>query len=75
MLPLQGGTNDFIVKKLYEGLAAEKRSKLKVRWYTARDMLQPINAVEAVRTCHSMFIPSFSYLYKFTSLHLYLLES
>jgi len=52
MIPGQGGTNDFIVRKLYSSLPSTHKHLLKVWWYTGRDMLQPINALEVIRTCH-----------------------
>ncbi|KAL6303145.1 hypothetical protein BKA93DRAFT_789501 [Sparassis latifolia] len=52
VLPLQGGTNEEIVKKMYAELKEEEKDRLKYYWYTGRDQCKPINAHLNQRNCH-----------------------
>ncbi|PCH40494.1 phospholipase D/nuclease [Wolfiporia cocos MD-104 SS10] len=51
-LPLQGGTNEEVVRKMYAQLTEEEKERLKYHWYTARDQAKPINAHLQQRNCH-----------------------
>ena len=56
MLPLQGGTNEVVVNKMYKVLNLEnKQDNLHVYWYTAKDQKNPISAASKKRNCHGNF--------------------
>ncbi|KAJ6259597.1 hypothetical protein Dda_5235 [Drechslerella dactyloides] len=53
MLPFQNGTNEQIVCSLFEALPSEEeKERLKVYWYTAKDMRTPLHAKTKQRTSH-----------------------
>ncbi|KAK6529373.1 hypothetical protein TWF281_008549 [Arthrobotrys megalospora] len=53
LLPFQNGTNEQIVCSLFESLTSdEEKERLKVYWYTAKDMRTPIHAKAKQRTSH-----------------------
>ncbi|KAK6344384.1 hypothetical protein TWF696_008021 [Orbilia brochopaga] len=53
MLPFQNGTNEQIVCSLFEALPSEEeKERLKVYWYTAKDMRTPFHAKTKQRTSH-----------------------
>ncbi|KAK6353903.1 hypothetical protein TWF730_008325 [Orbilia blumenaviensis] len=53
LLPFQNGTNEQIVCSLFESLKSdEEKERLKVYWYTAKDMRMPIHAKTKQRTSH-----------------------
>ncbi|EMD40285.1 hypothetical protein CERSUDRAFT_90999 [Gelatoporia subvermispora B] len=51
-LPLQGGTNEEVVRKMYAELQEEEKERLKYYWYTGKDQIKPINAHLQQRNCH-----------------------
>lgn len=52
-LPMQGGTNEEVVKKMFKELTTdEEKSRLQYYWYTAKDQNKPINAHINHRNCH-----------------------
>ncbi|KDR78755.1 hypothetical protein GALMADRAFT_244306 [Galerina marginata CBS 339.88] len=51
-LPLQGGTNEVVVAKMFKELQPEQRKLFKVYWYTGKDMCRPVNASKKQRNCH-----------------------
>lgn len=51
-LPLQGGTNEEVVRKIYAQMTEDEKDRLKFHWYTARDQVKPINAHLQQRNCH-----------------------
>ncbi|KZP08421.1 phospholipase D active site motif protein [Athelia psychrophila] len=51
-LPLQGGTNEVVMAKMFKELEAEHKPKFRAFWYTAKDMCRPINASKKQRNCH-----------------------
>lgn len=51
-LPLQGGTNEEVVRGMYEKLEEHEKERLKYYWFTARDQCKPINAHLQQRNCH-----------------------
>ncbi|KAF3931599.1 hypothetical protein ABW19_dt0210126 [Dactylella cylindrospora] len=53
LLPFQNGTNEQTVCSLFNSLSSEEeKERLKVYWYTAKDMRTPIHAKPKRRTCH-----------------------
>ncbi|KAK6511759.1 hypothetical protein TWF481_000665 [Arthrobotrys musiformis] len=53
LLPFQNGTNEQIVCSLFGSLTSdEEKERLKVYWYTAKDMRSPIHAKTKQRTSH-----------------------
>ncbi|KAF3311927.1 hypothetical protein TWF173_007599 [Orbilia oligospora] len=53
LLPFQNGTNEQIVCSLFNSLTSdEEKERLKVYWYTAKDMRFPIHAKTKQRTSH-----------------------
>ncbi|EPS38942.1 hypothetical protein H072_7332 [Dactylellina haptotyla CBS 200.50] len=53
MLPFQNGTNEQISCNLFDTLSSEdEKERLKVYWYTAKDMRTPIHAKTKQRTSH-----------------------
>jgi len=55
-LPMQGGTNSKVVADMYKALNTEnKQQYLNVYWYTAKDQVKPIDAIEKRRNCHVKF--------------------
>ncbi|KAK6542000.1 hypothetical protein TWF694_007772 [Orbilia ellipsospora] len=52
LLPFQNGTNEQIVCGLFKELADDEKERLKVYWYTAKDMRKPIYAKTKQRTSH-----------------------
>ncbi|KAK6510511.1 hypothetical protein TWF506_009617 [Arthrobotrys conoides] len=53
LLPFQNGTNEQIVCSLFGSLTSdEEKERLKVYWYTAKDMRFPIHAKTKQRTSH-----------------------
>lgn len=51
-LPLQGGTNEEVVRRMYAELKEEEKERLKYHWYTGKDQIKPINAHLQQRNCH-----------------------
>jgi len=51
-LPLQGGTNEVVIAKMFKELAPEHKKLFKVYWYTGKDMCRPVNASKKQRNCH-----------------------
>ncbi|KAK6335144.1 hypothetical protein TWF718_010582 [Orbilia javanica] len=53
LLPFQNGTNEQIVCSLFGSLTSdEEKERLKVYWYTAKDMRAPVHAKTKQRTSH-----------------------
>ncbi|KAF8312473.1 hypothetical protein DL93DRAFT_2059854 [Clavulina sp. PMI_390] len=52
MLPMQGGTNEQVVAKMYSELEDGHKKNLKVYWYTGKDQTRPMNASQKKRNCH-----------------------
>lgn len=53
LLPMQGGHNEMVAAHLYERLSTpEARSRLHYHWYTAKDQVAPIPALQKRRSCH-----------------------
>lgn len=53
LLPMQGGHNEMVAAHLYERLSSpEARSRLHYHWYTAKDQVAPIPALQKRRSCH-----------------------
>jgi len=58
MIPGQGGTNEQVVNTMYKDLAATSKDnigKLKVYWYTGKDMIEPYPNSVKKRSCHVKF--------------------
>ncbi|KAF8901340.1 hypothetical protein CPB84DRAFT_1708437 [Gymnopilus junonius] len=51
-LPLQGGTNEVVIAKMFKELEPQYKQNLKVFWYTGKDMCRPVNASKKRRNCH-----------------------
>jgi len=51
-MPKQGGTNEAVFKQMFDGLEEEHKPNLRVFWYTAKDMIRPVNASKKQRNCH-----------------------
>jgi hypothetical protein len=45
LLPFQGGTNEMVANKVFEGLEGENRKRLKVHYYVAKDQVEPIHKI------------------------------
>ncbi|KAJ4989922.1 hypothetical protein SVAN01_04569 [Stagonosporopsis vannaccii] len=56
LLPFQGGTNEMVASKLYEGLSAEARGRLRVCYYVAKDQVRPVHNRFKARSCHIKLI-------------------
>ncbi|KAI0930893.1 hypothetical protein AcV7_004955 [Taiwanofungus camphoratus] len=52
VLPLQGGTNEEVVRRMYAELREEEKERLQYHWYTGKDQVKPINAHLNQRNCH-----------------------
>jgi len=52
LLPMQGGTNEMVVNKMYTTLEPEHRKNLHVAFYVGKDMTKPINNKFKKRSCH-----------------------
>ncbi|OCK73767.1 hypothetical protein K432DRAFT_410420 [Lepidopterella palustris CBS 459.81] len=52
LLPFQGGTNEMVANKLYQGLDEEHRKLLHVHFYVGKDQTQPIHNRFKKRSCH-----------------------
>jgi phosphatidylserine/phosphatidylglycerophosphate/cardiolipin synthase-like enzyme len=52
MLPMQGGTNEQVIAKMYAELDENVKKNLKVYWYTGKDQSRPMNASQKKRNCH-----------------------
>ncbi|KAF7968391.1 hypothetical protein HWV62_30667 [Athelia sp. TMB] len=51
-LPLQGGTNEVVMAKMFKELEDAHKENFRAYWYTAKDMCRPINASKKQRNCH-----------------------
>ncbi|KAI9776650.1 MAG: hypothetical protein M1839_009456 [Geoglossum umbratile] len=52
LLPMQGGTNEMVVHKMYTSLELAQRKNLHVYYYVAKDQARPINAKFKQRASH-----------------------
>ena len=52
LLPGQGGTNEMVADGLYKKLKGDKKKRLKLGYYVAKDQTQPVHNKFKSRSCH-----------------------
>ncbi|KAK8079554.1 hypothetical protein PG997_007372, partial [Apiospora hydei] len=52
LLPMQGGHNEMIAKKLFDALSPTGKERLHWYWYVGKDQSRPVAASSKKRSCH-----------------------
>ncbi|KAI0021633.1 IQ calmodulin-binding motif protein [Xylariomycetidae sp. FL0641] len=52
LLPMQGGHNEMVAKKLYTSLSSAGRQRLHWHWYVGKDQARPLAKAAKRRSCH-----------------------